>query len=533
MLLKSFRNKQGFGTLEYLFVLLAFLFAMVALSPSIRRGYIGQMRKVGEGLSTLRQYGSAKTHECAYEARVYYPDGTVVSDVIYSQACFDHKISTDKCAQRADSQGCIADAKVQCMGVYTCGPGGSGTPPACVPDGSCTANPPCGTTTTGKDNCMNSCTRTGPPCGGGGVNGGWCPWSACAGACPTGNQTRTCTCPAPSGTGANCSGPSSQNCPMTPCCGDGVCNGTENCSTCPGDCPCGGGTCVAGVCSACVPMCGTRKCGPPPNCSGPDYSCPGGSKVCGFGCCNAPYYTCNIAVGCICNPQCVGKNCGGDGCAGSCGPCNSPSTCISGVCTACTPIPCQWGAWSTCTGSGQTCTGTRTRSKTVTESCGGTCSCNGPLCPTTDTDSNCVREGTSWARTPYHQWGGWVTEVYTCHADSSSCPCPINGMCGKLGLQNQNCAYLGYTAGGYYCQDNQCSCDLGKSVQGPDGICHCNQYTYDTGSSCAACSYTGSVYTCGPTPCGTNNMVCPAHNHCWPCDQDGRGGCAPDLARCP
>lgn len=42
---------------------------------------------------------------------------------------------------------------------------GSSTPPICVPDGSCSASTPsCGQTTTGTDNCGNTCQKTGSPC---------------------------------------------------------------------------------------------------------------------------------------------------------------------------------------------------------------------------------------------------------------------------------------------------------------------------------------------------------------------------------
>ena len=40
------------------------------------------------------------------------------------------------------------------------------------------------------------------------INGGWCPWAACAG----GIQFRTCECPAPYFGGAPCSGTSRQAC---------------------------------------------------------------------------------------------------------------------------------------------------------------------------------------------------------------------------------------------------------------------------------------------------------------------------------
>ena len=58
-----------------------------------------------------------------------------------------------------------------------------------------------------------------------------------------------------------------------------------------------------------------------------------------------------------CNKQCKGKNCGPDGCGGSCGSCLDGNVCVSGSC--CTPI---------CKGEGKNC---------GPDGCGGSC---GPKC---------------------------------------------------------------------------------------------------------------------------------------------------------
>jgi hypothetical protein len=71
-------------------------------------------------------------------------------------------------------------------------------------------------------------------------------------------------------------------------------------------------------------------------------------------------------------------------------------------------------------------------------------------------------------------------------------------------------------------------------VTGPDAMCHCNDAYWDNGSSCQMCSWDPYAHwTCGPTPCGNNNKVCPANYHCWPCVEDGRGACGWDYSRCP
>ena len=88
---------------------------------------------------------------------------------------------------------------------------------------------------------------------------------------------------------------------------------------------CSGGMCQSGSCvrtpspppppSDCTPECSGKDCG--------DDGCAG---VCGS--CTAPE-TCHD--GTCCRPDCNGKDCGDDGCGGSCGPCTG-GTCQDGVC---------------------------------------------------------------------------------------------------------------------------------------------------------------------------------------------------------
>ena len=43
----------------------------------------------------------------------------------------------------------------------------------------------------------------------------------------------------------------------------------------------------------------------------------------------------------FCSPDCDGKNCGDDGCGGSCGECLPNSECVDGVCSECIPLDCE------------------------------------------------------------------------------------------------------------------------------------------------------------------------------------------------
>jgi hypothetical protein len=101
------------------------------------------------------------------------------------------------------------------------------------------------------------------------------------------------------------------------------------------------------------------------SCSG-DYVCLGsisGDTNAHVGDCNA-YSTkicCEAIVGCT--PNCAGKNCGSDGCVGSCGTCGTNSctaahttgscsqSCSGGLCQACTPSCSCVAGWYECNGN--------------------------------------------------------------------------------------------------------------------------------------------------------------------------------------
>lgn len=68
----------------------------------------------------------------------------------------------------------------------------------------------------------------------------------------------------------------------------------------------------------CVPACDGRQCG--------DDGCGG---TCGK--CSGPQDECIEGV-CVCQPNCVGKQCGDDGCKGSCGTCTGGKNCQADKC---------------------------------------------------------------------------------------------------------------------------------------------------------------------------------------------------------
>ena len=82
------------------------------------------------------------------------------------------------------------------------------------------------------------------------------------------------------------------------------------------------GTCI------CQPNCSGKQCGPD-GCGGTCGQCANGNQ-------------CNANGTCICQPNCSGKQCGPNGCGGTCGQCANGNQCdANGTCKA-TPLPPTW-----------------------------------------------------------------------------------------------------------------------------------------------------------------------------------------------
>ncbi len=202
-------------------------------------------------------------------------------------------------------------------------------------------------------------------------------------ACPTSQICLNGHCQSPCGDkicdksrGENCSTcskdcacPSTHYCESGICkhrCGDTKCDKThgENCSTCPIDCACPVGEVCQNARCVCVPHCQKKECGDD-GCGGSCGTCSGlktcqnGHCVCqnqckqGYqkclskssyercergadGCWHLKTYQCSSGAVCqngsCCAGGCDGKNCGDDGCGGTCGTCSSHEVCQSGRC---------------------------------------------------------------------------------------------------------------------------------------------------------------------------------------------------------
>lgn len=139
-------------------------------------------------------------------------------------------------------------------------------------------------------------------------------------------------------------------------CGDNGCGGS--CGECPQGFICQGNKCIGGQCK---PDCNGKECGPD-GCNGTCGECPKGkicdgktfkcicipmdhkdccdSAVCWYdGCGGVGDKVTDCPYGCkdgkclSCKPNCGFKECGDDGCGGSCGVCGEGQTCIDGVCS--------------------------------------------------------------------------------------------------------------------------------------------------------------------------------------------------------
>lgn len=209
-------------------------------------------------------------------------------------------------------------------------------------------------------------------------------------------------------------------------------------------------TCAGKECGSWSDNCGgTLNCGPE------TISC---TKL--FGSCNVPgTKTCsNGAYGdCIATDprplNCAGKNCGSDGCGGTCGTCTGGLTCVSGVCKLVCTASCNSCTYANiCSTTGtQTCT--RTDCTTYSQSCGAR-STDGINCGVDSFCTNgvctCVPETDSQFCSRLGKNCGSVTAVNNCgilktvNCGSCSGICQ-NGVC----CTPATCASLGKQCGSW------------------------------------------------------------------------------------
>ncbi len=132
-------------------------------------------------------------------------------------------------------------------------------------------------------------------------------------------------------------------------------DGGEELPTPPGDLVPGTDTAADG--QECVPQCDGKDCGED-GCGGFCGTC-GSGWTCDAGTCQCPNMVCGDACcaaaelcveGACCLPACDGKECGSDGCGGSCGTCEGELVCQDGKC-GCEFVECA----GQCCSDGQAC----------------------------------------------------------------------------------------------------------------------------------------------------------------------------------
>ena len=236
--------------------------------------------------------------------------------------------------------------------------------------------------------------------------------------------------------------------------------------------------------------------------------------------------TCSPSGECICNPNCNGKDCGNDGCGGSCGNCKSSKfTCKSGQCVT---KPCKDSTdcpkLYTCSPSGQCiCESNCGINLSPTEEavyCGQDDSC-GNIC------RKCVKKGDVCIRDKY--------DALTCctpKCDNKTCGDDgCGGSCGKCDTDTQVCK------NGTCCTKN-CKQDQECGDDGCGGYCgktnNCKG-TVDT-KTCRICSDLKSEYSKYSASCNKigTNKCCKSN-----CEQGritskecGYDGCMGSCGKC-
>ncbi|MBT9555840.1 MAG: hypothetical protein IV100_07415 [Myxococcales bacterium] len=423
-------------------------------------------------------------------------------------------LDTGTCETRPLADGtacqdpCIAGDGVCASGICDggtpkCDDGDPCTTEECAGDGTCSTTPvegcctpTCGDATCGDDGCGGSCGACleGQACA-----FGQCvaiPVDACLGEADVALICSADARDAAIGCAVSCRIPGAtcgDGCDLSAGLSDGcaVCfAGFVDCAkaACKGACTPGGGDCKAcavDACGAALTICmGEPNCPCEPACTDKDCGDDGCGGTCGT--CESGE-TCSAAGVCEteCVPSCTDKDCGDDGCGGICGTCAEGKTCsAAGVCeTDCVPACTDKDCGDD--GCGGTC-GTCAEGKTC--SAAGVCETD---CVPACTDKDCGDDGC----------GG------TCGT------CAEGKTCSAAGLCVTDCVP---TCDGRICGDDGCG--------GECGVCPGGQSCSAAGACETICVPQCDGKACGDNGCGGSCGTCNPGNTCSP-----NGACVPDC----
>ncbi|MBM4371032.1 MAG: hypothetical protein FJ098_05220, partial [Deltaproteobacteria bacterium] len=507
----------------------------------------------------------AAAQSCDGECGVYNGDWPCQCD----GACFGYGDCCDDVCTF-----CVADFAEECAAICN---------PACGDGFYCDAGEckacDCGAAVCGMDQCGDPCG----PLDGGCAAGAACVLGACVvTACPDAGDIEDCD----------------GVCGPTSWIGDGFCDdggwgSNFDCEAFGWD----GGDCVP-----CTPDCTGVECGPDPVCGDDCGACAGG-LMCQDNVCVEP--TCAGACGgkadmgcwcdtgcfsygdccpdvceecpdldpeaCACVPDCTGKECGSNGCWGTCGTCGDGTFCDdAGTCQAC-DCGAQNCGWDECGNpcgalNGQCAEGSWCNSGTCqecdcgtavcgTDECGNFCgalegecaaglACVLGACVETacedagqveDCDGVCGPAG--WIGDGICDVGGWGTD-FACEAfgwDGGDCePCEPATTCEDLGIEcgaHPECdeypTYCGVCGEGFFCDEGLCTACSCEGVECGLNACGDDCGTCAEGFLCQAnaCVEATCAGACG----GQADMGCFCDAACF-----GFGDCCPDVCdECP
>ena len=347
-------------------------------------------------------------------------------------------------------------------------------------------------------------------------------------------------------------------CPTGTVCNSGVCVPSSGCGDIPSAGCCDGTKavlCLNGT--ILVNDCGSTGCGWTSNGSygcggtGPDptglfpLACPGtchpecDAKQCGSDGCGGSCGTCPLGFGCedgactpVCLPQCAGKACGDDGCGGTCGFCSTDQECKAGICTK--PLSCSdmMMCARNCVTQGPVCQQKCSAGASGLEltEFNALWTCVASLCPT-GAPSACFDQAV--LGTCYTKYLECISCMPACTGKSCG-PDTCGGSCGQCDSQSQcvngQCQPVCVpVCAGKECGSNGCGGSCGICLTGYEckgGKCEWPCQPLCTGKQCGNDGCGGSCGICG------TGTTCSPDGLCQPTTVCGDGKCDPLVESC-